>query len=547
MKPYGTKLKPLLFLFFPSFMIFSTCELSLRLFASGHLSFYRSIVGDTPLHAAIFRNPGNMKKFQVPVNPHAADPVLGWKNQIHFKQNPYLTTSHGILSPHEIPYERNKAAYRLLVLGDSSSAGLGIEKQSDTWPQVLQRSLPDSIEVINASVIGYSSEQALAALFREFYKYQPDGIVIYLGSNDGFGSSMTDRRLLDYLHASKPYLVSLENWFVDHWATYVFLKAAAKYFNQIAFGTDVGVEVLNTPRVPLVQFRENISAMIRWAERAGSDVYVITPPTPLEYPPRILEYNYRRAYEPGWANRNGCLDQGKASNELLPAILNTEVTSSRYPKYDFPIARYTTQVLRCFEGRLVDQRERFSRLVETGSKDAVVYNNLGYVYAQSGDKDSALSAFLNAIHLAPNVGAFHYNAGLLCRRLGDEDKAVAHLQTSIDLDWASPRIHSTYFAELERIAGMERLVVLINANRIFRKCNNESLFADHVHPNEKGQELVARLVARAVWSRRLGAFVRGRGCDTPNFSTNLRKLGPGHLRSRRQVLKNGGSHDDADS
>jgi lysophospholipase L1-like esterase len=515
---YRTRLKLLLFVFFPSFVIFSTCELCLRLFASGHLTFYRSVVGETPLHLAIFRSPGN-KKTHVPLNPHTGDPVLGWKNQIHFRKEPYLTTLHGILSPHELRYERTGTAYRLLVLGDSSSAGSGLERQSDTWPQIVQHSLPDSVEVINGSVIGYSSEQALAALFHELYKYQPDGIIIYLGNNDGFASSMTDRRLLESLHTNKPYLVSLENWFVDHCATYVFLKATTKYIRRVAFGTDVEGEVLNTPRVPLNQFRENISAVIHWAERSGSDVYVITPPTPLEYPPGILNYIYRREYEPGWANKDGCLDDGKASNDLLPAILNTEVTSSRYPKYDSPIAKYGTQVLRCFEGRFLDQRERLSRLAENGSTDAVVYNNLGYVYAQSGDTNNALTTSLKAIRLAPNVAAFHYNAGLLYRRLGDEDKAADHLQTSIDLDWTTPRTHSTYLAELERIAGTERIVVLIDANRVFRQCSNESLFSDHVHPNEKGQELVARLVARAVWSRRLGPCVRGRTCDRPDSDT----------------------------
>ena len=45
--------------------------------------------------------------------------------------------------------------------------------------------------------------------------------------------------------------------------------------------------------------------------------------------------------------------------------------------------------------------------------------------------------------------------------------------------------------------------MLIDANTIFHGCDNESLFADHVHPNEKGQALVARIVARTL-SARLG-------------------------------------------
>ncbi len=518
MRLHRSQLKRFLFTLVPLFVLLLTCELSLRLFASGPLTFYRAIVGETPLHVAIFRSPGDMKKFQVPLNPHDADAVLGWKNQRHFDKEPYLTTSQRILSAQEIPYERTRTAYRLLVLGDSSSAGLGLGRQYDTWPQVLQRTFPDSIEVVNGSVIGYSSEQARAALISELHKYQPDGLVLYLGNNDRIGSSMTDRRLLDSSAVERNPLVSFENWLVDHYATYVFLKLVFMGARSQAIGAELGEDALRIHRVPLDQFRENVNDMMGWAERSGLDVYVITPPTPLEYPPRILEYNYRRAYDPGWAKRDGCLDDGQAPGELLPALLNTEVTSSRYPKYDFPIAKYADQVLRCFEGRLAEQRQLMHRLIERGVKDAVLYNNLGYVHARSGDDDPALRAFLEAIRLAPTVAAFHYNAGLLYRRLGGEDKALTHLQESIDLDPSAPRIHSTYLLELGRIVAADPLFILVDANRAFRECDNELLFSDHVHPNEKGQQLVAQLVARALWQGSLERICETRNCKPPDLT-----------------------------
>jgi len=512
MRPPGYWLKLFLTVSLPFVVIFGATELGIRRTAAGHLAFYRSVVGEIPPHVAIFRNPATrIKKFQFPVNPHTADPFLAWKNQINLRQEPYLTTSHGILSPHEVPYERIGKSYRLLILGDSSTAGLGIEKQSDTWPQVLQRLLGEAVEVVNAAVIGYSTEQARAALFREYYKYKPDGVLFYLGNNDGFGSSVPDRRLLDSTQVGKSLASRLENWFVDHSATYVFLKALAKYVSQVAFDIDLGTEALKLPRVPLDQFRENIDAMVRWAEGAGADIYIVIPPVPLEYPPRILEYDFRRAYEPRFGKKNGCLEPSKSLSDLLPALLNTEITAPRYPKYDLPIARYANQVVRCFEGWLDDQRERFSKLVESSSKDPDVYNNFGYVLARSGDTQAALAAFLKAIELAPKVPHFHYNAGLTWRRLGDEQKALAQLQASIDLDFTSARIQSPYVAELKKIAGADSHIVLIDANTIFRGCDNEMLFADHVHPNEKGQALIARIVARTVAARRSFTCAGGTG------------------------------------
>lgn len=506
MRQPGDGLKLFITILVPFVVIFGAIELGIRLSSKGHLAFYRSVVGDVPPHVAIFQNPATrIRKFQFPVNPHTADPFLAWKNQANLRQEPYLTTSHGIYSPHEIPYERDGKRYRLLILGDSSTAGLGIDKQADTWPQVLQRLLGDTVEVINAAVIGYSTEQARAALQREYYKYKPDGVLLYLGNNDGFGSSVPDRRLLDATQAGKPFLARADSWLVDHWATYVFLKAGAKYVNQVAFDTDLGNEALKLPRVPLGEFRENMDAMVKWAEGAGADIYLVVPPVPLEYPPRILEYDFRRAYEPGFAGKNGCLAPGKSPGELLPALLGTDITAPRYPKYDLPIGRYAHQVVSCFDGRLDEQRERFAKLVEGGTQNADAYNNYGYVLARSGDAPGALKMVLKAIELAPKVPHFHYNAGLIHRRLGDETKALAELQAAIDLDFTSARIQSPYVSELKKIAGSDSRIVLVDAGAVFRACDNEALFADHVHPNEKGQALVARIVARVVAARRADA------------------------------------------
>jgi len=516
MRPPGHGVKLFITVLLPFVVIFGAIELAVRFTASaGQLAFYRSVVGEVPPHIAIFRNPeSKIRKFQFPVNPHTADPFLAWKNRSNLTQEPYLTTSHGIYSPHEIPYERSGKGYRLLILGDSSSAGLGIDKQSDTWPQVLQRLLGDSVEVVNGAVIGYSSEQARAALFREDYKYKPDGILLYLGNNDGFGSTVSDRRLLDSTQAGRSLASRAEGWLVDHSATYAFLKAGAKYVNQVAFDTDLGDETLKLPRVPLDQFHENIEAIVRWAEGTGTDIYVLIPPVPLEYPPRILEYDFRRAYEPGFGKKNGCIEPNKAASDLLPALLDTDVTAPRYPKYDLPIGRYAGQVVRCFDGHLADQRERLSSLVAGGSKDPDVYNNLGYVLARSGDAKAALPALLKAIELAPKVPHFHYNAGLAYRQLGDEQNALAQLQAAIDLDFTSARIQSRYVSELKKIAGADSRIVLVDANTIFRGCDNELLFADHVHPNERGQALVARIIARTLAARRTSTCAGGADCGS---------------------------------
>jgi lysophospholipase L1-like esterase len=486
----------------PFVITYGVLELALRGFAGGEMAFFRTIVGETPTLFAVFKNPETrIRAFQFPVNPHEPDPYLAWKNRPNLRQEPYITTSHGIYSPHEISYERSGKAYRLLVMGDSSTAGLGIDKQADTWPQVLQRALGDGVEIVNAAVIGYSSEQARTALAREYYKYKPDGILLYLGNNDGFGTRAPDRTLLEATKPEKSWIGEADAWLVDHSAIYVSLKMLAKFINR-HFDTDFGDEALKFHRVPLDQSRENFDSMARWAKDAGADIYVVIPPVPLEYPPRIIEYDYRRSYDPSFIKRNGCIEPNKSPSDLLPAMLATEITTPRYPKYDLPIGRYAHLVLRCFEGRLDEQRARFAALVKAGSTDPNVHNNFGYVLARTGDPKAAIASFLKAIELAPEIPHFHYNAGMLYRQLGDEERGRAQLQAALDLDFTSARIQAPYVVELKKMAGGDDRIVLIDAPAVFNGCDNETLFADHVHPNEKGQALVARIVARTVTARR---------------------------------------------
>jgi lysophospholipase L1-like esterase len=507
MQPRRDGLKLFITILLPFVITYGVLEAALRGFAGGEMAFFRTIVGETPTLFAVFKNPETrIRAFQFPVNPHEPDPYLAWKNRPNLRQEPYITTSHGIYSPHEIPYERSGKSYRLLLVGDSSTAGLGIDKQSDTWPQVLQRELGEQVEIVNAAVIGYSSEQARTALAREYYKYKPDGILLYLGNNDGFGSRAPDRTLLEATKPAKSWFGEVDAWMVDRSAIYVSLKMLAKFINR-RFDTDFGDEALKFHRVPLDQSRENFDAMVRWSKDAGADIYLVIPPVPLEYPPRIIEYDYRRSYDPGFIKRSGCIEADTKPADLLPAMLATDTTMPRYPKYDLPIGRYARLVLRCFEGHLDEQRARFAALVEAGSMDPNVHNNYGYVLARSGNANAAIKSFLNAIELAPKTSQFHYNAGMLYRQLGEQEKGLEQLQAALDLDFTSARIQAPYVALLKEVAGRDSRIVLIDAATVFQGCDNETLFADHVHPNEKGQALVARTVARAVRARRGGGPV----------------------------------------
>lgn len=79
------------------------------------------------------------------------------------------------------------AAKNILIIGDSLSAGYGIE-ENKTWSALIKENLhkhyPD-YSLINASISGETSSGGLSRLPALLEKYQPLILIIELGANDG--------------------------------------------------------------------------------------------------------------------------------------------------------------------------------------------------------------------------------------------------------------------------------------------------------------------------------------------------------------------------
>jgi lysophospholipase L1-like esterase len=132
------------------------------------------------------------------------DPVVGKRMRPGWEGDefgaPVRINSRGLRSP-EVEYARPPGVYRVLALGDSWTFGFRIP-EVDTYPRQLERALqerarlrgdPRRFEVINAGVIGYSSDQEAAYLRVEGHRYQPDLVVVaFYPVND------TDSKLRKY-------------------------------------------------------------------------------------------------------------------------------------------------------------------------------------------------------------------------------------------------------------------------------------------------------------------------------------------------------------
>lgn len=116
------------------------------------------------------------------------DSLLGWVHkpgQEGIFETPQFRTVVRIndkgLRDRQHTYERQNDMERVLVLGDSFAWGYGVE-ESERFSQLLEQSL--GVEVINAGVSGYSTDQELLWYKNEGIKYETDLVILVVAGND---------------------------------------------------------------------------------------------------------------------------------------------------------------------------------------------------------------------------------------------------------------------------------------------------------------------------------------------------------------------------
>ncbi len=98
-------------------------------------------------------------------------------------------------------------ATKILVMGDSLSAGYGIDIQQG-WVNLLEKELTKnhSIEIVNASVSGETSSGGNSRLPALLAEHEPDIVILELGGNDGLRGQplkLLEKNLQAMIDASK--------------------------------------------------------------------------------------------------------------------------------------------------------------------------------------------------------------------------------------------------------------------------------------------------------------------------------------------------------
>lgn len=150
------------------------------------------------------------------------DPLLGWRHKpdttgrfVTSEGSAVLHFNHQGLRGEEIPFKKDPSVFRILVLGDSFVEGYTVNFE-DTLTEVLRNTLqgalaPRKVEVINAGIAGYSTDQEYLFMREIGVRYQPDLTIILFCYNDIY---FNNRPM--YERGSKPFFTLEGDQLVTH-------------------------------------------------------------------------------------------------------------------------------------------------------------------------------------------------------------------------------------------------------------------------------------------------------------------------------------------
>ena len=104
-------------------------------------------------------------------------------------------------------YSITAESKKLLILGDSISAGYGL-KESENWVRLLEISLKTSgkeLQIINSSISGDTTIGGLSRIENDLVEHKPDYVLVELGGNDalrGYPINKIKSNLLKIIDAS---------------------------------------------------------------------------------------------------------------------------------------------------------------------------------------------------------------------------------------------------------------------------------------------------------------------------------------------------------
>lgn len=135
------------------------------------------------------------------VSGRSFDPLYEYNAQVSFN-------SRAIRGPESLTYAKPQGVYRVLLLGDSFMEALQVNDDETFGEQLrglLAKRTGQPVEVVNAGVSGFGTDQELLWLREEGAKYQPDLVLLAVYPHNDFMNNAEQLESANRGAISKPY------------------------------------------------------------------------------------------------------------------------------------------------------------------------------------------------------------------------------------------------------------------------------------------------------------------------------------------------------
>jgi tetratricopeptide (TPR) repeat protein len=370
----------------------------------------------------------------------------------------------------------------ILILGDSTSMSIGVEKKMHPFISAEKEIWPDDTVFVNSSLPGMTSADACVFYFRHKKEYKNlRGVIIYLGNCDTASTEVTKgragagRRLkfrMQEMTGRTPGKTSIKNRLLHF-----------EWNNTF----DPYIESAESPD----DYEFNLSLIIKDCIADHVPVLIVRPKANLFFPSGIGKGNFVFYRYFGIEDRIAgdimipdsrfrlALEQHEAGNykaaaDMYNNILLTAPSSSMSQEYALMVAG-NYAVVKAEAGEYEEALYLLNLLLkEQQARKEIIYFNIAYIY----------------------------------RKLGDKTRFLETIRASYEADSSLFRVREPYLLALDRLAETYPSVHVVNMHEVIP----DRMFLDHCHPLPEGQALLSDSICgklkEAGVSGTAGALIR---------------------------------------
>jgi lysophospholipase L1-like esterase len=194
---------------------------------------------------------------------HEPDPDLGWRLRRGYQEGTISTTEDGF---REVP-GATPGSYAVACMGNSVTFGYSTPHAHETYPAVVEellvvRGSDTGVEVLNAGIVGYSSEQGRRLYASHVRPHRPGVVTLLYGFNDHHLTAVPDQERFGRRRAGDAYRSRV-------------YRLVRKLLHE-RFAEPEHREVVH--RVALDRFEENLRALVAAIRDDGAEPVLITVP-----------------------------------------------------------------------------------------------------------------------------------------------------------------------------------------------------------------------------------------------------------------------------